>query len=1098
MVRFATRKSLALLVYLAVEGERHNRAKLISLLWPESEPSLGQASLRNALTRLRRSLGKAERFLQVEGAWLGLETSGVDLDLDLFAPEGLENREESLRPAIAAYRGDFLEGFSLPDTPAFDDWVAAHRERLHMQMSRALGQLAPLQLASGDYQSGLATAAQWRDHDPLNEAAHRQLIRAYLAAGDKTAAIQVYETLRERLANELRLEPSPESQALYAHSRDFAPRQEVPTRSGSSGWLARLHLPFVGRRAEHTRLVEIYHTVRQQGAQVAVLIGEAGIGKTRLAEEFLAWAAVQGADVLRGRALQAAGQLPYQPLVTAFRARLEAENAPEDLLDDVWLTELSRLLPELRARYPDLPPPAVDESLAPTRLLEAITRLGQALSVRAPVILFIDDAQWSDAATRDALQHAVRDWAAGASVLCLFTLRAEDLAPNPALQAWLTQMERDGSLAQIPLHALTADETEALFQNLASTGESPAFQGFAAWLFRETEGQPFYIAETLQMLIQMDALRLTSDPRGDLVVEILEDMQGARRLIPPGIRQVILARLQGLPTRAIALLTASAVLGNANSFEIICQIADVKEPQALADLDELLQRGLLREETHTLVITHDKIREVVYTEAGAARRKIFHRRALSSLAARQAPHAELAHHALAGRLSEPAFRHSLAAGEAAMAVFAVRDSVGHYEQARDLLGENLPDQKALPAVPELYFQLGRGYELLGEQETAKTVYVDLLAFARRTRNAEVEGAALNRLATLAVHAYQFEEARGMLEQAIQVAETGEQPAGLAQAEWGLAQLYHHQADFENSLKHSRRAIALGRELDDPLLIAGALNGLAYAEMLLGDLDHGERHMQEALQRYQAQGNRALEADCLTALAAAKLWRGDWGACIRLARDAQAISQEIENPWGQIYSGNWLAAGLLDQGSYAEALVTTKAGHEIAQAIDFSPVSIFNLVQLGVVYRVMERVEEALNIHLEAHRLLGKGRPGPFSELVPAVLCTDYALRDNWEAAYTFALEALAHRNYEALPLVVTARWPETEALLRGGEENSAREDVRRWGNLVTNIPRLRIPHHRSMARLARWDGELASFSAHQKEARTLAEKLSIMEAYQGE
>ena len=155
-------------------------------------------------------------------------------------------------------------------------------------------------------------------------------------------------------------------------------------------------------------MIKLYHTAQRGQTQVVLLEGEVGIGKTRLASEFLAWAEVEGADVLQGQAFETGGQLPYRPVIEALRPRIERENAPDDLLSDLWLAELARLLPELCDRYPDLPAPVGDKSVARNRLFEAVARLGQALAARTPLVLFIDDVQWADAASLDVLHYLAR------------------------------------------------------------------------------------------------------------------------------------------------------------------------------------------------------------------------------------------------------------------------------------------------------------------------------------------------------------------------------------------------------------------------------------------------------------------------------------------------------------------------------------------------------------------------------------------------------------------------------------------------------------------------------------------------------------------
>lgn len=236
-----------------------------------------------------------------------------------------------------------------------------------------------------------------------------------------------------------------------------------------------------------------------------------------------------------------------------------------------------------------------------------------------------------------------------------------------------------------------------------------------------------------------------------------------RGFFPPSVREVICARLDRLPPNAFALLVAGAVLGQGITFKHLCQVADLAEYDGLSALDEVLHSHLLHESEREggrvtdgrYVFAHAKIRAVVYAEAGEARRSIFHRRALEALQAAAAPAAVLAYHALAAGLAEPAFHWSLAAGDEAMRVVAVRDALTFYEQARHLMAEPVQsyDLKAMLPAPEiehLYTHLGRAYELNAEWEKARAAYTSLLAYAQDARQQAMESTALNCLAALAV------------------------------------------------------------------------------------------------------------------------------------------------------------------------------------------------------------------------------------------------------------------------------------------------------------------------------------------------------------
>jgi DNA-binding SARP family transcriptional activator len=795
VLSFATRKECALLLYLAVESRVHLRQKLSEMFWPESDAQHGRAALRITLLHLRHVLGEETEsdhvpHLLITRGTLGLNlTSGIELDLQTIhrawemvrtatrttlsmLEDAQRNPLAQLQQATGHARGEFLEGFSLRDAPVFDDWVRLQREYWHLHMNEVFDRLSHLQFEAGELAAAIETVNHWLVFAPLQEDAYRRLIRLHFASGDRASALHAYEVCQTMLATAMQTEPTPETVALANRIRAVAPphRKELPTPASTAAisTTALLNSPLLGRAAELSTLIKVYHTVQRGQTQVVLLEGEAGIGKTRLATEFLAWAEVEGADVLQGQAFETGGQLPYQPVIEALRPRIERENAPDDLFSDLWLAELVRLLPELRDRYPDLSIPLGEKSMVRNRLFEVVARLGQALAAHAPLILFIDDVQWADAASLDVFHYLARRWAkSGTPALLLLTLRMEE---RDLFARWSTDMERAAPLTRLQLGPLTPEDILLLLQafggKAGKEGKQAAnLERFGQWLFVETEGQPFYLMETLKALLERRVLTLHPNEDGGWTIDFtaaLEDEAVTRGFFPPNVREVICARLDRLTPNAFALLVAGAVLNHGITFTYLCQVADLTEHDGLHALDEVLYSHLLyepeREGKHMTdghyVFAHANIRAVVYAEAGEARRSIFHRRAVQALQEAATPSAQLAYHALAAGLVEPAFRFSLAAGDEAMQVVAVRDAITFYEQARRLLAERLHGQSLesrLPAseIEHLSIHLGQAYEQNAEWEKARSTYTSLLVYAQEAHEPVLERTALSYLATLA-------------------------------------------------------------------------------------------------------------------------------------------------------------------------------------------------------------------------------------------------------------------------------------------------------------------------------------------------------------
>ncbi|MBE7472930.1 MAG: AAA family ATPase [Anaerolineales bacterium] len=931
LLAFRTRKALALLIYLATEAGQHPREKLTALFWPESDTGRGRGMLRTSLFHLREAIDTfGGAYLIVERQGLGFDaTLDVDFDLHLLQ-EAMNTLERAanqkagdqfigqLQRAVDRYRGDFLEGFTLPDTPTFDDWASLQREFWHGRVSRLFETLSQGYFERGDLANGLETATRWQGHDPFSEAAASRLMQLYFANNNRTAALQTYADYQTMLVDEFGAVPSPEIEALAARIRTSAAPQRLPNPPTPAR--APADLTFVGRTHEFHRLRAIFNQTSRGQVQVALLAGEAGIGKTRLATEFLTWATAQGADILSGRAFEAGGRLPYQPLVQCLRSRLARENAPDDLLSDIWLAELSRLLPELRDRYPDLAQPQPDEATAQTRLFEAITRLGQVLARRAPLLLFLDDAQWADLASLDALQFALSRWnETRTPILLLLSARNEAFATTSDLQNWLARLKSDVTVTRLELHYLTRENTLALITDLQAdhlkssqppdisddTGPVPLkLDAFAEALHTETGGHPFFVAETLKALLEQKVLvpgQTDAGTKGLMWRTLAGETSGRfpfLRIIPTSVRQAILDRLARLTPTAKALLTSAAVLGQEATFEQLCELSAVDEMAGVEALEELVGRRLLleREEfTPTYLIVHDLMRTVLYEETSTARKRLLHRRAMTVLAG--AAPARLAYHALAAGAGEAAFQYSVAAGDAAAQLYADTEAVAFYDKA---LALGARSYLSVEKLTNLYLKRGRALEHLGFHDKALENYQELDAAAVERQDKPMLLAALVVIGAIRSNptpVFDPAEAEAVAEKGLTLAQELDDLAAQAKINWNLMQMliYRNQAsDNERALAYGETALALSRQLGLQDQVAVTLNDLQSIYVALAQLEPAKAVAQEARALFREAGNLPMLAGSYVQSGFIHYILGEFDEALSLMAECQTIAESISN------------------------------------------------------------------------------------------------------------------------------------------------------------------------------------------------------------
>ncbi len=649
----------SLLAFLVLhQNTATSRQHLAFLLWPDSTEAQARTNLRHLLHTLRRRLPDADRYLEVTARTVGWRADApCRLDVSAFEElldaRGDDGNEQALREAVELYTGDLLEG-------CYDEWLIGERERLRLRQLDALAKLATLCEDRADTDGAIGYAERLVRGDPLREGAYRQLMRCHDARGDRGRAVRAYHVCCSTLERELSVRPSAETDAVYRGLVRHRPDPAPAARAGP---------PLVGRGHEQAQLASAWRSTGAGQSRLVLVTGEAGVGKSRLVEEFREWCARRGAAIADARCYPAEGSLAYAPVVTWLRSAALRTRLPR--LDTARLTELARLVPEMLVDRPALPPPApLPEGDQRRRLFDAVAAL--VLAGGGPLLLIVDDLQHVDRETCRLLHYLLRVQPA-ARLLVLATARREDVEADHPMHDLLAGVRARDRLAEIALGRLDRDETAVLAERVAGGRLSDSD---VAHLYDETEGNPLFVVE---------ALRAGWTPDGSL---------------SPRVHSVIEARLAQLSEPARDLVGLAATIGREFSTDVLAAATDTDEDTLLAGLDELWRKQIVRERSEgtagaTYDFSHDKIRQVAYLDVSPVRRRRLHARIAAAL--------EQAHRADPGPVSVQIAAHLDRAGAVAAAVEWYRRAADAAQllhagaQAVGLLNRSL---ELLPALPE--------------------------------------------------------------------------------------------------------------------------------------------------------------------------------------------------------------------------------------------------------------------------------------------------------------------------------------------------------------------------------------------------------------
>ena len=898
-----TRKALGLIAILALSDHPRPRDALCELLWPAHDPSGARGALRRTLSTVRGAVG--EENIRTAGEGVALDRGpGLEIDIDGFRELTCDDATPTeLHAGVALFAGGFLDGFSLRDSVEFDDWQRTQAELLSRALGSALRRLVAALSAQGEHEQALAHAHRWLALDPLHEPAHRELIRLHARTGDRAAALEQYRACVRTLSRELGVAPLQETAELYEQVNDgrltaFGPPAAAPPRATRA---EPAQLPLTGREAELAALAHA-HAAASPNGHLAVIEGEAGVGKTRLFEDFAQSARAASAIVLATCCHDDEAGLPYGPVVELLRAAVarDGERAWVDRVAPQRLADAAFLLPELALLRPDTAaPPPLDGPGARVRLLEAIGAvLAAACDGPLSGIVFVDDLHGADEATIDAISYLGRRLD-GRRLLLVMSWRSEAVQPGHRLRRLAADGARAGAATIVSPARLTRDEVAALVQ--AVVPETPA--ELAHRVYIESEGLPLFAAQYLAAC-------------ADGVTEPASDG------LPADVHGFLTARLARLSAVARQVLGAAATIGRSFEFSTVREASGRGEEEIVVALEELLAQNVIREvpgPEPSYDFSHDKLRSLVYAETSLARRRLLHRRVAAALTKgtpADARAALIAKHLRLGGDDIAAAAHYRIAAEHAAALHAHADALNHLDAAV-ALGD--------PDVGGAHERIADLRTLLGDYAGALTAYATAAAHAdagaralidhklgnvhhRRGEWARAEahfGAALEattsdqlvrraRIQTDLGHTLlQIGDRHRAAQLASEaLAQAGSDVRCRAQAHNLLGVLARGAGDLADGATELQRSLDLARELADETAQAAALNNLALVARDAGRLGDARDLTERALELCIAAGDRHREAALENNLADIDHAAGDREASMAHLKRAVAIFAEV--------------------------------------------------------------------------------------------------------------------------------------------------------------------------------------------------------------
>ncbi len=889
-------RALALLVFFLLNRGAHLTRDLVAFsIWADDSEADARAKLRRHLYQLTNALppSAVPYVVSVEDTITWNEEARVWVDVDEF--ERSVGDEARWVDAVELYEGDLALAI-------YDDWIEPIRERLRRAYIGTLERLLFRARSRREFTPAIGYAERILTNDPWREDTLRQLASIRYESGDRASALREIDLFARRLASDVNAELMPETLALRGVMLRGGALPDAAARGTLEPQPPANVLPFVGRAAEMDQLAQAWRTTSLGQGEVVLIGGEAGIGKTRLANEVALLANIQGGRVLRGTT-SSPEQVPYQPFVEALRDALPLLTGVD--VRPIWLAAITPLVPELALRRADLPAlAAIDAERERSRLLEGLAAVVQGLSRQRPLLLILEDLQWAGEATLFALEYLARRVGAFPALI-LATYRNEPGEAARTIQPLRRRLQLENVANHLPLGGLSTQAVCDLARSLPAL--MPEADAIGAHVHAVSGGNPLFAVELLRESAE----------------------SGVRETSSRFLRAMIDVRTSRVSENARKIGEVASVLGATFDADLLREICGLPENAVLDGVSELLGRNLVREvgRVHfAFAFSHHLIASAMYEGMEPQRRTQWHRRVAMTIERLSSDSDEaagtIAYHYDKGGEAEQAAAYYLESANRSFKIFANQEALTGATRGLELARE--PEQRrALLDLRERI--LGR----LGDRE-AQCADIDALEQLANDDDARTDG--LWRRAQLARALGELPEEARYLEEFSQRTAAANNSAREAAGLRAAARNLMLRCEYSQAATRAEAALEIDRRRDDARGEVDALCLLSEISVNRGEASDAEKTLQDARARAHGTEDPVLIVRVAMTSAAIAIMCRDFPRALADSKEAQRRYREIGDREGEAEAGTRVASALSFQMRFEEASAEFSAAAAIYRAL----------------------------------------------------------------------------------------------------------------------------------------------------------------------